>query len=549
MFASWPDASSPSSAGEAGSSQRICPLARSDIQEKFTSPSRERLSPTESKRRIEEKQSKAQEARERLLEEKAQRYKEKAKRVEDIKAWQEEQQAQKLSDLNQKLQKAEELRRQQITKKKQNAHEEELKVEEILFINKIEAENKRYDVMSKERDAEARLLDLQEERQRKKKEENAAKEAAAEVRKRVLEAEHQAKREQILEKIREKDQKVEQQMLEKEKERREQVSAKTSKREMKLSAMSAAQAATVEQLQRRIQERQEAYEKRKQENMDLIRQRAFELSVRRCSESPHDDHTPRPTPYETRRMCSVCRVLIGSEIYLYSHLRGKRHQDAIKQQYGQSVSAEDIERYNMDHIIEAPPGTSDDDLHPEFAKMDKMRLKSIKKRISKLRNRLFSQSESFESQDMATLFPASRKLSSQVDKKSKLHKHIRDLNQGFVIRPNPEVVKLPQPLTTSQMQSLERILTGIEQIVKSSSNEKCLFSLHGGLRTFSQLIDLQILSKSTYMAEKVCCHLLYILGLVCAGDMDNCLYVFHSNIMTSLLDFLELRLTVSILVK
>src|SRR5215213_9302967 len=100
LFASWPDASSPTSAGEAGSSQRICPLARSDIQEKFTSPSRERLSPTESKRRIEEKQSKAQEARERLLEEKAQRYKEKAKRVEDIKAWQEEQQAQKLSDLN-----------------------------------------------------------------------------------------------------------------------------------------------------------------------------------------------------------------------------------------------------------------------------------------------------------------------------------------------------------------------------------------------------------------------------------------------------------------
>src|SRR5438270_657655 len=57
MVTSWPNTSSTDK-----SSTSSLLMTRSDVaKEKFPSPSRERLSPTESKRRIEEKQSKAEE--------------------------------------------------------------------------------------------------------------------------------------------------------------------------------------------------------------------------------------------------------------------------------------------------------------------------------------------------------------------------------------------------------------------------------------------------------------------------------------------------------
>jgi len=43
--------------------------------------------------------------------------------------------------------------------------------------------------------------------------------------------------------------------------------------------------------------------------------------------SPED--APRVTPYERKKWCSVCSVKIVSELYLLSHLRGKKHQEAV----------------------------------------------------------------------------------------------------------------------------------------------------------------------------------------------------------------------------
>lgn len=165
LFETWPGADGESTTNK-------------NVRDRLTSPGRERGSGPESIQKFQVKQAKAQEARERLLEEKVLRSKEKVKKVETIKAWKEEQQQQLRADLNQKLQKAEELRQQQLIKIKKTAHDEEVKVSEIHFINEIEAQLKRHEILIKEKDSETRRQDLQEERQRKRKEENAAKEAA-----------------------------------------------------------------------------------------------------------------------------------------------------------------------------------------------------------------------------------------------------------------------------------------------------------------------------------------------------------------------------------
>ena len=52
--------------------------------------------------------------------------------------------------------------------------------------------------------------------------------------------------------------------------------------------------------------------------------------------SPED--APRVTPYERKKWCSVCSIKIVSELYLLSHLRGKRHQEAVASLSSEQVS-------------------------------------------------------------------------------------------------------------------------------------------------------------------------------------------------------------------
>lgn len=145
-----------------------------------------------------------------------------------MKAWKEEQQMQLKVSMEMKLQRAEVKRQQQLKRIVRKAHDEESKVNEIHFINSLEAQNKRFDILSKEKGHEARLADLQEERQRRV-EEKAAKEAAAEERRKALEEERQARLLEMQERRKLKDQKIEQQQQEKEKERIEMATQKVTR--------------------------------------------------------------------------------------------------------------------------------------------------------------------------------------------------------------------------------------------------------------------------------------------------------------------------------
>ncbi|CAB1458897.1 unnamed protein product [Pleuronectes platessa] len=187
------------------------------MHEKLSSPSRKRTI-AESKKKHEEKQLKAQQLRDKLREEKTLKLQKLLEREREVMKWKEELLEQRRKMMDEKLLHADlkrELQLQAIVKK---AQEEEAKVNEIAFINTLEAQNKRHDALAKLNEYEQRLNELQEDRQRRQEEKQARDEAVQE-RKRVLEADRQARVEELMMRRKEQQARIEQQRQEKEKAR------------------------------------------------------------------------------------------------------------------------------------------------------------------------------------------------------------------------------------------------------------------------------------------------------------------------------------------
>ncbi|CAH1796803.1 unnamed protein product [Owenia fusiformis] len=501
------------------------------MHEKLSSPSRKR-SKNEARRRAEEKQAKAQQLRGKLLMEKSDRMKELYKKVEEIQACKEELLRQRRMSMDRKLARAESKRQLQLQQKVRRAHEEETKANEIAFINTLEAQNKRHEILSKHQDVQARLMDIQEERQRKQ-EEKAAKEAAVEERRKALEAERQARLHEMQQKRKQRDTVFEQRQMEREKVRQQAKTAKDRDREERIAALNAQHEANIKELQKKIQLKQDESARRHNENLQQIREKAFEMSILRHSSDDHND-APKLVPYDRKKLCAVCNVLISSEVFLLSHLRGKKHQQALKDNWPKTKepSKSDIERFNLKNIIDAPQDKPD----PQVV-LEKERQKALKKRCKKLRQRMTLRGQEFENSVQA------KKQTMETENKAKIGKLVKELTRHLSSQGTG-------PWPQNRVSALDRALGEIKRVMeKKVPGDQIAVKIAGGLTTLTRILMLSMTTSPASPAvipTKSLVNTSDVMRHVCASCYDNCHYMLFSNKLATVIDILVSQLNILI---
>ncbi|XP_063782657.1 S phase cyclin A-associated protein in the endoplasmic reticulum isoform X2 [Pseudophryne corroboree] len=500
------------------------------MHEKLSSPSRKRTI-AESKKKHEEKQLKAQQLREKLREEKALKLQKLLEREKDVRKWKEELLEQRRKMMDEKLLHAEFKRDVQLQAIVKKAQEEEAKVNEIAFINTLEAQNKRHDVLAKLKEYEQRLNELQEERQRRQEEKQARDEAVQE-RKRVLEAERQARVEELLMKRKEQEARIEMQRQEKERAREDAARERARDREERLAALTAAQQEAMEELQKKIQLKHDEGVRRHLEQIEQRKEKAAELSSGRHAST---DYAPKLTPFERKKQCTLCSVMISSEVYLFSHIKGKKHQLAVRENssiQGRELSDEEVEhlslkKYIVDILVETV-------LPVEAVKDGEEKLKN-KKKAKKLKTRMNSRAKEYEKAVEA------KPPVSDSPYKAKLQRLTKDLQK--------QLQSQDSGLSASnKVSALDRALGEVTRILeKQNASDQISFQAAGGLTVLEQILQAATPTCSTSPSYRIpfksLCSAVNIYTLTCSNCPENCTYVLLSSRITFLLELLIQQLS------
>ncbi|XP_034442831.1 S phase cyclin A-associated protein in the endoplasmic reticulum isoform X5 [Hippoglossus hippoglossus] len=500
------------------------------MHEKLSSPSRKRTI-AESKKKHEEKQLKAQQLRDKLREEKTLKLQKLLEREKEVMKWKEELLEQRRKMMEEKLLHADlqrELQLQAIVKK---AQEEEAKVNEIAFINTLEAQNKRHDALAKLNEYEQRLNELQEDRQRRQEEKQARDEAVQE-RKRVLEAERQARVEELMMRRKEQQARIEQQRQEKEKAREDAARERARDREERMAALSAAQQEAMEELQKKIQMKHDESSRRHMEQIEQRKEKAAELSSGRHANT---DYAPKLTPYERKKQCSLCCIVITSEVHLFSHTKGKTHQQAVRDSssiQGRELSDEEVEHLSLKkYIVDI---VTDCLVSSENMKHVDERQKARKK-AKKLRARMNSRAKEYEtSMEAKTQIPES-------PYKAKLQRLVKDLLKQLQGQDSGQ-------WANNKVSGLDRTLGEVSRILEKQNNaDQVAFQVGGGLSALEQILHV-ITAASTPTAVpriplKSLCAAVNTYYLACSCCPTNCSYVLFSNKIALLMDLLLHQLT------
>jgi len=221
------------------------------LHEKLSSPARKK-EPQEAFKAHQEKQKNAKLRRLKFKDEKAVKLSALNARIEEVIAYKESLVCERKELMHDKMAKAEAKRQEHIEGIRKKAREEDAKLKEIAFINELNEQNARIDLLAHNQKADEtaseRLAELAEERA-KKAEQREAKEAAAEERRRAMEAKRIQDMEALREKIRTRDERIQEEQEQKEKDRIEAAREKNRDREEKLSSVKAAEQDMIEKRQ------------------------------------------------------------------------------------------------------------------------------------------------------------------------------------------------------------------------------------------------------------------------------------------------------------
>uniref|UniRef100_A0AAQ4RNV5 S-phase cyclin A associated protein in the ER n=1 Tax=Gasterosteus aculeatus aculeatus TaxID=481459 RepID=A0AAQ4RNV5_GASAC len=504
------------------------------MHEKLSSPSRKRTI-AESKKKHEEKQLKAQQLRDKLREEKTLKLQKLLEREKEVRKWKEELLEQGRRMMDEKLLHAElkrEIQLQAIVKK---AQEEEAKVNEIAFINTLEAQNKRHDALAKLNEYEQRLNELQDERQRRQEEKQARDEAVQE-RKRVLEAERQARVEELLVRRKEQEARIEQQKQEKEKAREDAARERARDREERLAALSAAQQEAMEELQKKIQLKHDESSRRHMEQIEQRKEKAAELSSGRHANT---DYAPKLTPYERKKQCSLCCVVITSEVHLFSHTKGKRHQQAVRDSssiQGRELSDEEVEHLSLKkYIVDI---VTDSSVSSENVKDGEERQKARKK-AKKLRARMNARAKEYEKSTTGTIQAMTPVSDSPY--KAKLQRLVKDLLKQLQGQDGGQSAN-------NKMSGLDRTLGEMSRILERENNaDQVAFQVGGGLTALEQILQVVAASSTPNAVPRIplksLCAAVHTYYLACSHCPASCFDVLFSNKIVLLMDLLLHQLT------
>ncbi|KAI8495970.1 hypothetical protein Bbelb_263860 [Branchiostoma belcheri] len=500
------------------------------MHEKLSSPSRKKPL-AESWKKHKEKQAKAAALRERLKTEQQCKLQQLEERIKEVREWKEQLLDEKRLAMDEKLERAERKRLLQLQAVVRKAQEEEAKANEIAFINTLEAQNKRHDIMTRYQLVESRLQELLDMRQ-KKQEEKAAKEEAVQERRKALEAERQARVQELINKREEQEARIEQQKLEKDKAREKATRERAREREQRMIALNAAQQANLEELQKKIQMKHDESSRRHLEQLEQRREKAADMSTLKHLTGGGEDDTPQSVPYEQKKVCSLCTVVIASEVHLWSHLKGKKHQEAMSEQMeGKMLSEEEMQTLSLKYIKDALEGG-----HDTSAEQEKERQKTLKKRAKKLRSRMAARGREYESVHGGKL------PNPDSTHRAKIQKVVKDLNKQLQNQGTG-------PWQQNRVQALDRTLGEASRVMeKGIASDKQVFRSCGGMTSLSRLLFLTETNgdgKPPVIPNKSLNLVASVYGLACAGLEENCVYVLLSNKIASVVDALSHQLMAS----
>ncbi|CAF3402161.1 unnamed protein product [Rotaria socialis] len=522
------------------------------IHEKLSSPSRIRPL-SETLREAAERQARAFTRRQTLRDEKARKMHELTHRVNEVRQWKEELIKARKTTLEMKLHRAEEKRQYLLFLKAKKAGDEDLKGQEIAFINLLQHQNRRQTLKERYQKEEQFKQYLEEERV-KKHDEHKQRELAAENRRKELEAIRQIRLNEMQEKWKTKERMIEQQLIEKRRQKQTAAIAKQKSFQQKRAEHVAYLKASTVELKKKLTLKQEESARRHITQLEEIRRKAVEMSILRGpSAEDHHHGSPGPNdskttsmlstdePIATRKLCTLCNLLLASDLHLQTHLRGTRHNQLLVERFNQKndngskkqPKQEDINTFNIECITVV---TNDDIVRQDMA-YNRERKHTMKKRAKKLRLRMNQRSVAYEAENSQRPFLTSTH-------KARIQRFLNELEKSL------NTTARKEPLNTTNYLACQRILSEFVKIFDTHGYEKdvpveqrVFFSLNG-YTTLTRMIELRAESNKPALApESLIALAVAVYRAATHNNVDNAVYILNSGKILTLVESLIRHLT------